>query len=204
MKVYMLLDRSGSMENLWNEALGSINSYVENLDKETEVMLAAFDSNGTSGLMIDNLNYSVLRDMKAGLWRKVTKDDATPRGGTPLVDAAAKMIFRIEEDNKEKAIFVVMTDGEENSSKTFTLSQVKNAISKMQTRGYEVIFMGANFDKIGNVASSFGLKESKWLNISAQNLEPFMKNFAHLTSTYAVSGANINYSQEDKLRAVAE
>ena len=34
MNVYILLDRSGSMDALWSEAVGSINDYVAKLDKK--------------------------------------------------------------------------------------------------------------------------------------------------------------------------
>ncbi|NBR25044.1 MAG: VWA domain-containing protein, partial [Micrococcales bacterium] len=54
MNVYILLDRSGSMGTLWNEALGSINAYVAKLKKKDMVYLAAFDD-----------SYEILRECPA-------------------------------------------------------------------------------------------------------------------------------------------
>lgn len=39
MNVYILLDRSGSMSSLWNEAIGSINGYVETILGNTCLMV---------------------------------------------------------------------------------------------------------------------------------------------------------------------
>ena len=72
----MLLDRSGSMTSLWDEAIGSINGYVSALeDPDTQVYLAVFDS----------LSYDVLRECKAMDWDAVLPSEVAPRGSTPLI-----------------------------------------------------------------------------------------------------------------------
>ena len=38
-KIFILLDRSGSMASMWEEALGGINSYVKKIEN-ADVMLA--------------------------------------------------------------------------------------------------------------------------------------------------------------------
>ena len=79
---FVLLDRSGSMQSLWTEALSSVNAYVAKLavDKvDTGVTLATFD--GTDG----RLAFDVIRDRITPLtWRKVSDPGATPRGITLL------------------------------------------------------------------------------------------------------------------------
>lgn len=39
MNVYILLDRSGSMGSLWEEALGSINGYVKGLTDDIKTKM---------------------------------------------------------------------------------------------------------------------------------------------------------------------
>jgi hypothetical protein len=80
---FILLDRSGSMESLWVEALSSINSYVKKLtdDKiDTGVTLAMFDAD------VGQLDFRIIRDrIIPSTWKPVTSVDAIPRGMPPSV-----------------------------------------------------------------------------------------------------------------------
>lgn len=189
--VYILLDRSGSMESLWNEALGSINGYVEELPGKTKVMFAVFDSNG----------YDVLRSSTAKDWKRVTREDAMPRGGTPLFDASMRMMQRIEEDRADRAVFVVMTDGYENASQKYRQADVKSMADKLRAKDYEIIFLGANFDKVGDTATAYGASSAKWMNITPGNLGDTMRGFATSTASYTTTGAAMNFSDADKAKA---
>ena len=66
---YILLDRTGSMSDIWDEALGSVNAYAEAVGKveegeaddlETSVTLAAFDYQ--EGFQFDVLRKDVTPD----------------------------------------------------------------------------------------------------------------------------------------------
>ena len=87
---FILLDRSGSMQVLWSEALNSVNAYVKKLadDKvDTGVTLATFDKDG------DQFKFEVVRDrIIPSTWKPVSSEDATPRGMTPLNDAIGRMV----------------------------------------------------------------------------------------------------------------
>lgn len=190
--VYILLDRSQSMGSQWSEALGSINGYVENLPGKTRVMLAVFD----------NVGYDVIRSTTAKDWKSVTNEDAMPRGSTPLFDSAMRMMQRIEEDKAERAVFVVMTDGEENCSQKYRQSEVKVMADKLRSKNYEVLFLGANFDKVGDTAAAFGAGYNKFMNISTNNLGDTMRGLAATTASYTTTGAAMNFSDADKANAV--
>jgi hypothetical protein len=191
MNVYILLDRSGSMASLWNEALGSINSYIEKLKVSDKVVLAAFDD-----------QYEILRDCKAKDWKNVTNEDAQPRGMTALYDSCAKIMQRAVEDNGKKTVLVVMTDGEENASREHTNAAIKAKVKMFEEKKWEVVFLGANFDRVEHVSGSVGVASGKTMNINASNLRATMDSFAGYTATYAATGAAINFTEEDKLKAV--
>lgn len=193
--VYLLLDRSASMESQWNEALGSINGYVNNLPPETRVMVATFDT----------VSYDVVRYTTAAEFSKLTREDAMPRGGTPLYDSAARMMWRILDDKPERAIFVVMTDGEENNSHNFKQADVKALTKRLEDKKYEVIFLGANFDKVGDVATNFGLSSAKWSPVSSHNLGDYMTGTVAASSTsYLTRGVGMAFTAEDKIRATSK
>ena len=186
---YILLDRSSSMQSLWDEALGSINGYVHGLPEDSRVVLATFDSNGHDF-------YEVIRDTTAGDWTSITNADATPRGGTPLFDASARMMWRIMDDKPDRAVFVTMTDGEENSSQHFKQANVKRMVEELERKDYQVVFLGANFDKVGDVATGYGVN----MRTSSLNMQPgmfgsTMRGFATQTANYMTTGASIDTSQ---------
>ena len=195
MNVYILLDRSGSMESLWGEALGSINGYVQGLPSETNVFLACFD-----------YEYQVLRNNKVNEWKKVTNDDVSPRGGTALFDAAARIMQRAMEDNSEKTVIVIMTDGAENSSKNFNKTQIMKMCDDVQNRKWEIIFLGANFDKISDVATSqFGRSFDKSVAINTASLQNFTTHtLSAKTTAYAAVGTPINFDAVDRKAAKGE
>jgi von Willebrand factor type A domain len=191
--VYILLDRSGSMETQWKEALGSINGYVENLPVNTRIVLATFDS----------VSYDILRDTTAKAWRNLSNDDAMPRGGTPLYDSAARMMWRILDEKPDRAVFLVMTDGDENQSQNFNQTAVKKLVRELEGRQYETIFLGANFDKVGDVAAGFGLTSGKWMNNSTEKLGQNMRGiYASASASYLNTGQAMNFTEEDKKKAV--
>ena len=192
MNVYILLDRSGSMQNLWSEAIGSINAYVEKLPKETDVYMAVFDN-----------DYDVVRQSKAGSWKPINNDEVSPRGMTALYDASARIMQRAIDDNAEKTIIVVMTDGEENSSRNFKHADIKNLVAKVDAKKWELIFLGANFDKVATVAQSYGRGFDKFTNISADNLRNFAATTLATSSVAYATGAAMSFTDADKAAAVA-
>jgi hypothetical protein len=176
------------MKNLWTEALGSINGYVEKLPKETDVYMAVFDN-----------DYDVVRQSKAGSWKPVTNEEVSPRGMTALYDASARIMQRAIDDNAEKTVVVVMTDGEENSSKNFRQSDVKNLVSKFDAKKWELIFLGANFDKVGDVALAYGKGFDKFTNMTSGNMNDFMsRSLATSTTAYATMDVAMSFTDEDK------
>jgi hypothetical protein len=181
------------METQWSEALGAINGYVENLPISTRVILAAFD----------NVSYDILRDTTVKAWRNLSNDDATPRGGTPLFDSSARMMWRIMDDKPDRAVFLVMTDGFENQSQYFNQFVVKKMVTELEKKKYEVIFLGANFDKVGDVAAGFGLSSNKWMNNSTEKLGQNMRGvYASASASYLNTGEAINFTEQDKKEAV--
>ena len=202
MQAYILLDRSGSMQSLWVEALSSVNAFAKELANKTDgpvvdshVTLAVFDSQ-------EGLHFDVLRKKQPALhWDNVADKDASPRGMTPLLDAMVRIISLAESDNPDKAIIVVMTDGQENASREVTRDGVKAALDRVKAKGWETVFLGANFDNIAD-ASSVGVVGDKQMAMSAGTMNASMARLAKKSRFYAAEAAPIEFDQED--RAVAK
>lgn len=195
LNAYILLDRSGSMSSRWNEALGSINAYVAELAKgSAKVTLATFDA-------VDKIKFDLIRDaVPAGDWKAVTDDDATPRGGTPLLDAIARIVALAEKANDDKTVIVVMTDGQENQSREVTKEAAKAALDRCKAKGWEAIFLGADFNAFGE-AGSVGVVAGKVLNMTQGNYRAAMADLACKSMAYNMNAEAVSFSEEDRAKA---
>lgn len=196
---YILLDRSGSMANRWEEAIGSINSYANGIDTkkvDAKITVSVFDNNG------GKLEFDVVRDNKE--WKDIKKEEISPRGYTPLYDAMGKIVAMAEKDNEKKSVIVVVTDGAENASKELNKEQAKAAVKRCTDRGWEVLFLGADFDSSQD-AQSVGLGLSKVMGMSTGNYVNTMRSMSNATMMYASSAsASINFSDDDKAKALGK
>lgn len=204
---YILLDRTGSMSNIWDEALSSVNAYADSFaadapgaeiagaDIKTAVTVAVFDYQ-------DGMQFDVLRDkVDPQAWNTITNDEASPRGMTPLFDAIGRIITRAEADNPEKAVIVIMTDGLENSSREFTKQGAKAALDRAQARGWEVVFLGAEFASFSD-ADAVGMASSKTMAVGQGRMEGSMDALAQKARAYGKgAAAEIEFNAEDRAAA---
>ncbi|MEL6258843.1 MAG: VWA domain-containing protein [Pseudomonadota bacterium] len=198
---YILLDRTGSMQSIWGEALGSVNAYAagvaevdpdETKDLKTQITLAVFDAQ-------DGLEFDVLRkSVGPGDWSEVTNTEASPRGMTPLFDAIGRMVSLAEGDAPEKAVIVVMTDGAENASREMTKDQAKAALDRVRARGWEVVFLGAEFADFDD-ADAVGVSSSKSIAVDKNALFSSMQRLGKKSRDYGQGQADeIIFDEEDR------
>jgi hypothetical protein len=194
---FILLDRSGSMSSLWDEALSSINSYVKRLadDKiDTGVTLATFD--GDRG----KLAFDIIRDrIIPSTWKAVSSEDAAPRGMTPLSDATGKIVNLAKAANYDKVAIIIMTDGHENASQELSVVQAKAALDECRAKNWQVIFLGANFDNASQ-AQAYGNSSFATASAARGNLRAATATMAAARSSYAETGAAMGFSDQDKRR----
>jgi uncharacterized protein with von Willebrand factor type A (vWA) domain len=196
---FILLDRSGSMSNLWIEALNSINAYVKKLaddNVDTGVTVAAFDT-GSQGL----IDFEILRDkITPKTFKMLSNADALPRGMTPLSDASCRIVHLAKSGTYDKVAIIIMTDGHENASKEFTVKQAKDLLEECRSKGWQIIFLGANFDN-AHQSMSYGNAAHSTINSSVANLSQTMSATASLRSAYATTGAAMVFTDEQKKKA---
>ena len=190
------------MASQWDEALGAINTYVKDLaDKkvDTGVTLATFDG-------VNGLRFEIIRDrISPETWRPVSNKDAEPRGMTPLNDATAKIVDLAEHGKYDKLALIIMTDGAENDSRELPGHQGAMAVKKMldscRAKGWQVIFLGANFDNAAQ-AASYGTMAGQTVNSSTKNLRATMGKMSDKRADYAVgASATMDWSSEEKTEA---
>ena len=135
--IHFVLDRSGSMWDILNDTIGGFNQFVSSQqdDPNGECYLNLYQFDHEYQIVYQNKN---IKEVEL-----LNKETFQPRGNTALLDAIGRTISSIpnkklennniennnneNDNNKDKIIFVILTDGEENSSKEFSY----NTISKM-------------------------------------------------------------------------
>jgi Mg-chelatase subunit ChlD len=198
---FILLDRSGSMQVLWTEALNSVNAYVKKLadDKvDTGVTLATFDKDG------EEFKFEVIRDrIIPSTWKQVSTADATPRGMTPLNDAIGRTVALAKAGINgipyDKLALIVMTDGLENASREYTHAAAKALLDDCRAKNWQVIFLGADFDNAAQ-AASYGNAVSATLAAAPASMSEAMAETARMRSEYSVRGSAMRFTDEQKRR----
>lgn len=148
-----LIDKSGSMYGSEEDIVGGFNSFVAK-EKSKE-----FDTKVTT-ILFDH-EYKVLYKRKpVHDVRELTREDYQVRGSTALLDAIGRTIVDFDKEITNKVLFVIMTDGMENSSVEFSKSQIKNMINN---HGWEFIFIGADIDSYKESAN-IGIEKSRTAN----------------------------------------
>lgn len=212
---YVLLDRSGSMASSWNESVTAVNLFVNNLPKTTKVQVVAFDA-PTPNMrgFFKNPNvvqlakttsstgdwYKIVRAETVKDYKDITVAEVTPRGGTALNDALGLLLNTVLADNPDKAAIVIMTDGNENASKETTAATVKDLIQKCKDKGYEIVWLGADFKAVETQATNYGLDLSKTMDTSAAMRGAAYQSLSAETTSYFQTGKSVEFSAELKAK----
>ncbi|MBI3440030.1 MAG: VWA domain-containing protein [Proteobacteria bacterium] len=183
---FILLDRSGSMENCRDTTIDAFNEYVMGLRRSDEVdarvALMIFDSQS-----IDMLQQP--QPAKTSL--ELNRATYVPRASTPLLDAIGQAVAEIDKTTlrpNEKVGLVILTDGFENASKEHTKETIRKLLADRQdNKGWLVTFLGADVDAF-NEAGAIGIKSQKYLQLKKTKLAHAMRYAAASQARYATTG----------------
>lgn len=182
---FILLDRTGSMQRQWSDAVGGVKTYVKTLaaDKKTDadVTLMVFDTEGFDFLA---------ERIKAKAVNDNILDSVHPRGGTPLFDAIARIAAKIPD--KGDASLCIVTDGEENSSREVSQEKARQIIEGLTKRGVLVNYLGAGHDAFLQ-AGRIGVAVHATMNHGLNNFQQAVASAAQTTVRYAAAGGASNY-----------
>jgi uncharacterized protein YegL len=152
--ITVILDKSGSMEARRTDAIGGFNALVDDQKGQPGV--------ATLSLVQFDTTCEVSFTEKAPIdVPALTTETYRPSGGTALLDAMGKTIDATgqrlaampPESRPGKVIVVVITDGEENSSREYTYRRVNEMICHQRdVYKWEFMFVGTNQDAIASAA----------------------------------------------------
>lgn len=206
-EIVMVLDRSGSMQSISASTIEGLNDFIvgqQKIEGECSFTLRQFDTEHT--VTFDSVPINEVPIIDGNIFQ--------PRGMTALydaicmaIDATGDKLVKIPKSNRpDNVMFVIVTDGYENSSTEFTMEDVNDKI-KHQTDKYswDFIFLGANQDAI-STGNSLGILSSKSMTFNASavgvgntmsSINAYYSNVRSGTVTVASAG----FSDEDRVRA---
>jgi uncharacterized protein YegL len=184
-ELVFILDKSGSMGGLEKDTIGGYNSMLEKQKTVT--------GEGTITTVLFDNSYQLLHDrIDIRAVSTMTEKDYCVGGSTALLDAIGRTIRKISNAQKntaedfraEKVLFVIITDGEENSSREYSMDHIKQMIDWHKTHeSWEFIFLGANMDT-AETAGQLGISPDRAQNYHADSIG-VAGNFCVMSNTLA-------------------
>ena len=180
----VILDESGSMEPKASDVRGGFNRFLE--DQKAEP--------GECRLTLTKFNtiYGTSPVMPLVMMTPLDRGNYITNGATALYDAVASTIKEISlaKKGEERVLCVIITDGEENSSKETTLEQILQLIASKETEGdWTFVYLGVSPDSWVSQALAGGVAA----NAVAYNSMNPMESYANLsksTTQYRASASN--------------
>ena len=189
--ITMVIDRSGSMQSIRTDAEGGINSFIEQQKQEPGealLTLVQFDTEYEfvhSGTPI----------------KQVPAFTLVPRGSTALLDAVgrainetgARLAAMSDADRPGLVVFVIVTDGQENSSHEFERDKIREMIEHQQSvYKWQFTFLAANQDAFAEGAS---------MGIAQDGIAAFAMGKAR--ASYAVTSSKVSRMRKASSEGVA-
>ena len=205
--ISIVLDRSGSMESIADDTIGSFNAFVADQQKEPGA--------GQLSLILFDNEYTPVHDaIPLATVPRLSSETFQPRGTTALLDAIGRTILATgqrlaamaEPDRPERVIFVIITDGHENASHDFTRDRIFTMIAhQRQVYSWHFEFLGANQDAI-QAAGHLGIAAADSLTYGAnpQGTQSAMAAMSGKMRAFRSAGVAPAYTASERAQSLGE
>lgn len=161
----LIIDRSGSMQSIAKDMEGGFSTFLTKEKKsgdETKVSIVYFDD-------------IIEQDVQSADIKDINGIKIVPRGSTALLDAVGQTVVKtgerlaaIPEDERPNRVLVyIITDGQENASKEYSLEQIREKIVHQREQyAWDFVFLGANIDSFG-VGGNLGVCRASTANFDS-------------------------------------
>jgi len=152
MHIIFLIDKSSSMTNNIEETIKGYNTFIENqqsLEDTEECIVSLYLFSTNIEIIYEKRHLDDIIELDRNNYR--------PNGSTALLDSMGYILEKI--NIQDKTIFVVITDGQENSSKIYRKNRLRDLIETMKNN-VEIVYMGSNQDAIlagGSIGSDVNI-----------------------------------------------
>ena len=192
--VVFVMDASGSMVNMGDEAIQGLNAFYDKQKNSGEFTSTLVFFNHEVVFHHKNINGT---DVPV-----LTHTDYNRCGMTALYDAIGISIEYQKKIKTENVIFVILTDGLENCSREYEKNSIKRLITQME-REYKwlFIYMGANQNSF-EVSSNIGIKNSSDYDYSPLGCKKIMETISDNVSRCITQEIDIENFKSDDINTI--
>jgi len=143
----IILDESGSMYSIQNEALMGVNETFQTIrsaqrkfpEQEHYISFVSFNSDAVKTI------HNCIPALEV---RDITSDDYNPNCATPLYDAMGQSINTLRQKvaDVDHVLVTIITDGYENDSREYNRFAIQHLITELKGRGWTFAYIGAEHD----------------------------------------------------------
>ena len=186
-KIYnlIILDASGSMYSIRNEAIAGVVETIqtirtaqgENAEQEQLLSLVVFNSKRIA-TVYDRMPITKVPDFN--------EQDYQPTDCTPLYDAMGNSIANLQRyiDENDNVLATIITDGYENASREWNHQRIFQLVEDLKKKNWLFTYIGANQDALA-VARDMGIDQSMNFMSSVEGTKAmFMKEKRSRKSFY--------------------
>lgn len=176
--IALVLDGSTSMRHIIDDTIGAYNVYIQNEQTSVDAHFKYFLS-----VIFNGRSIRTIQPVPIANVLPLNRQTYILGSGTPLYDAVGRAIRDTDEflrahpdfatNNHERVLFAIITDGEENASRTYTRAHIFDLLTEKQRRGWGVVYLGANQD---------AFVEGQRIGITARNTSNFVPSRMRGTS----------------------
>jgi Mg-chelatase subunit ChlD len=184
--VIFVLDDSGSMQSCRAATISGYNEYLQSQKKDaketgipTFVSLYKFDGRSVNCVF----NRVAVDEVK-----ELDERSYDPNGMTNLYDAIGGVMMQVntqlaanKKADRDSVIITILTDGAENSSKTFNNQTIKQMVEKAEGKNWGFMFLGANINAF-DAGSSLGFGVNNTMQYDTASMENTMRSASAMTS----------------------
>lgn len=179
--ITFILDRSGSMAGCVDDTIGGFNSFIKDqrkIEGKCRVNTYVFDSQYQQ--IHENVPIAELGELTQKEYNIGGLTAYFDALGRAINDAGSRFAKLEESERPGRVLFVVITDGAENSSKEYNRDQIAEMIKKQEgTYDWDFVFLGADFDVVttyGNMVSKTGRSANYSKGMTGQSLHALSQN----------------------------
>jgi len=186
--INFVLDKSGSMESIREATISGFNEFLGDQQREggdARMTLTLFDTRFETVVTAAPVKHVAPLD----------RATYVPGGMTALYDAIAHTMSStnayVAAHRPDQVLFVIMTDGQENSSREFDQHTIFDMINeRRENAGYEFIYLGANQDAYA-ASQSIGIAPDRAMNWEAtpEQASATMLRMSHNVRAYRRDGS---------------
>lgn len=202
-RVVFLLDASGSMSYKRGDVIPSVNAYFDTLRADQEKGKNAYE---VSWLTFNTVTSAFTPPQLVSRIPRLEHDNYITIGNTALLDAIGKTLEELPKPSMEptKYLVVIMTDGEENSSREYTRERIRDMIRmrEMTTR-WTFVYLACDVDGFAE-AGSLGIARGNTANFDVGSTQTVMSGAAQGTIAYAAGAGYTDSFATDNLGKVAK